>query len=292
MCARLSFLNYRAVNKKKLDVDLPSYDQLLNPLLTALHSLGGSASIAEMQDRVAEILRLPESETNKLYRGNRTHFNYRLAWARNYLKHFGVIQNSSRGIWALTDRGQSIRSVNKEEVKQFVKSLASNAATTDEASPALNLDRWQDKVIQAVLKMSPAAFERLCQRLLREAGFTRVEITGRSGDGGIDGRGIMQMGGLLSFHVMFQCKRYAGSVPAKDVREFRGAMVGRPDKGLFITTGTFTRDALKEATRDGAPPIDLVDGEQLAEKLRELRLGVSTKTEEVVIVEPSWFQTV
>jgi len=280
------------VNKKKLDVDLPSYDQLLNPLLTALHSLGGSASIAEMQDRVAEILRLPESETNKLYRGNRTHFNYRLAWARNYLKHFGVIQNSSRGIWALTDRGQSIRSVNKEEVKQFVKSLASNAATTDEASPALNLDRWQDKVIQAVLKMSPAAFERLCQRLLREAGFTRVEITGRSGDGGIDGRGIMQMGGLLSFHVMFQCKRYAGSVPAKDVREFRGAMVGRPDKGLFITTGTFTRDALKEATRDGAPPIDLVDGEQLAEKLRELRLGVSTKTEEVVIVEPSWFQTV
>lgn len=274
------------------DVKLPTYDDLFNPLLRALHELGGSASIAEMQDKIAELLKLPESETSKLYRGNRTHFNYRLAWARNYLKHYGVLANSSRGIWALTDKGRDTGSVDKIEVKRFVKGLAWDETATEGDAANLNPERWQDTLIQAVLKMSPAGFERLCQRVLRESGFTRVEVLGRSGDGGIDGRGIMQMGGLLSFHVMFQCKRYSGSVPAKDVREFRGAMVGRPDKGLFITTGSFSRDALKEATRDGAPPIDLVEGEQLAEKLRELKLGVATRVQEVITADPVWFDSV
>src|SRR5205823_8842550 len=109
-------------------------------------------------------------------------------------------------------------------------------------------------------------------RVLRETGFTQVEVTGRSGDGGIDGKGIAKINGILSFRVVFQCKRYRGSVGASEIRDFRGAMQGRADKGLFITTGYFTRDAIKEATRDGATAIDLVDGEKLVEKLRELGL--------------------
>jgi len=129
--------------------------------------------------------------------------------------------------------------------------------------------------------MDPSAFERLVQRLLRESGFIQVEVTGRSGDGGIDGKGIMRLGGLLSFHVIFQCKRYSGSVGAGHVRDFRGAMVGRADKGLLITTGNFTRDAEREATRDGAPTIDLIDGNLLTDKLKELGLGVETKTVQV-----------
>jgi len=139
--------------------------------------------------------------------------------------------------------------------------------------------------------MSPAAFERLIQRLLRESGFIQVEVTGRSGDGGIDGKGIMRLGGLLSFHVIFQCKRYSGSVGASQVRDFRGAMVGRADKGLMATTGNFTKDAIREATRDGAPAIDLMDGDQLVDKLKELGLGVKTERIEVeqITVDPSWF---
>ncbi len=77
-----------------------------------------------------------------------------------------------------------------------------------------------------------------------------------------------------------------------EIRDFRGAMVGRTDKGLFITTGSFSREAMKEATRDGAPPIDLLDGDQLAEKLKELQLGVKVETVEKVSVEPEWFQTI
>jgi len=148
--------------------------------------------------------------------------------------------------------------------------------------------------MELLLDMDPAAFERLIQRLLRESGFIQVEVTGRSGDGGIDGKGIMRLAGLLSFHVVFQCKRYRGSVGSAQVRDFRGAMVGRADKGLLITTGNFTKDAIREATRDGAPPIDLVDGDQLVEKLRELSLGIHTKRIEVekIVVDPAWFKRI
>jgi hypothetical protein len=117
-----------------------------------------------------------------------------------------------------------------------------------------------------------------------------VEVTGRSGDGGIDGEGIVRVGGLLSFHVLFQCKRYQGSVSPSAIRDFHGALVGRADKGLFVTTGTFAREATREATRDGATPVDLLDGDQLAEKLKELRLGVRTGMVENVGVDAEWFR--
>ncbi len=140
-------------------------------------------------------------------------------------------------------------------------------------------------------KLDPAAFERLTQRLLRESGFLQVEVTGRTGDGGIDGKGIARIHGFMSFHVYFQCKKYQGSVSAGAIRDFRGAMVGRADKGLFVTTGTFTPAAVEEATRDGAPPIDLVDGDDLADKLKELGLGIKTELVERATVDESWFET-
>jgi len=138
--------------------------------------------------------------------------------------------------------------------------------------------------------LSPNAFERLVQRILREKGFSQVEVTGRTGDGGIDGVGIAKINGILSFHIIFQCKRYKGKVGAKDMRDFRGAMVGRTDKGLFITTGTFTRDAIAESSRDGAPVIDLIDGDLLVEKLKELGLGVSVHFKEEVTIDEEWYK--
>jgi restriction system protein len=148
---------------------------------------------------------------------------------------------------------------------------------------------WRDQVLATMRAMEPAAFERLSQRLLREAGFVKVEVTGRSGDGGIDGVGVLRLK-LLSFITLFQCKRYQGTVGAGAVRDFRGAMVGRSDKGLIITTGTFSADANREATRDGAPAIDLIDGDQLCTLLKELKLGVHTEIVERVVVDRSWFE--
>jgi len=224
-----------------------------------------------------------------------------------------VLDNSSRGIWSLTAKGREIDSVNPQAVKRFIRLEQQKKPSPSEEqeypAQAIEIDTsssspmesdleiassWNEQVMELLLDMDPAAFERLIQRLLRESGFIQVEVTGRSGDGGIDGKGIMRLAGLLSFHVVFQCKRYRGSVGSAQVRDFRGAMVGRADKGLLITTGNFTKDAIREATRDGAPPIDLVDGDQLVEKLRELSLGIHTKRIEVekIVVDPAWFKRI
>jgi restriction system protein len=140
--------------------------------------------------------------------------------------------------------------------------------------------------------MDPIAFERLCQRILRESGFIEVEVTKRSGDGGIDGHGTIRIGGLISFNVLFQSTRYKGNIGPDIVRDFRGAMVGRADKGLIPSTGGFTLEARREATRDGAPPIDLIDGRLLAEKLKELKLGVKTNLVEHVELVEDWFRSI
>lgn len=275
---------------------IPTYDNLFNPTIKALHELGGSGSVSEIEDKVAKILKLSDEEVNEIHRGNRTKLSYRLAWARNYLKRYGLLENSSRGIWALTAKGSATHSVNKDEVNRAVKELDKVFGSVEEkvdegVSPEKAPKLWQEEMLDELLKLSPNAFERLCQRILREAGFVQVEVTGRSGDGGIDGRGIIKMGGLLGFRIIFQCKRYSGSVSAQQIRDFRGAMVGRADKGLFITTGTFTRDAKQEAVRDGAPPIDLIEGDDLVEKMRELKLGLNVKTEETVEVDREWFKS-
>lgn len=276
---------------------VPKFDDFFNPLLKAMHKLGGSASVAEQEDEVAAILKLSDRDVAEIHRGSRTKVSYRLAWARNWLKHYGVLDNSARGIWALTPLGQQTDAVDKSVVKKAVNaSLRSQHAGEQSAlalqqSDELAEDTWEDGVLDTIRRVSPSAFERLCQRVLRESGFIHVEVTGRVGDGGIDGKGVVRVGGLLSFHVIFQCKRYQGSVSSSSVRDFRGAMVGRADKGLFITTGTFTKDARTEAQRDGAPPIDLIDGETLVAKLKELRLGVrvTTKMIEQVEIDQAFF---
>ncbi|CAN5122920.1 restriction endonuclease [soil metagenome] len=277
------------------------YDDLFNPTLVALQKLGGSGSVDEIEEKVATSLKLSEAQINEIHRGYTTKLRYRLAWARNYLKWYGILTNSSRGVWALTELGLKTTHLNKEVVKRKVLSAGKQQRSTktrsggsDESNGNLNYEieklTWQEQLITEIQKLKPSAFERLCQRLLRELGFQNVEVTGRVNDGGIDGTGILRIGGVLSFHVIFQAKRYKGSVSPSIVRDFRGAMVGRADKGLIITTGSFTREAKREAARDGAPPIDLMDGNDLAEKLKELKIGVDVELVEKVVIKEDWFK--
>lgn len=269
-------------------MSVPKYDDLFDPLLQAMHRLGGSASVSEQEDMVATVLQLSDKELSEIHRGNRTKFSYRLAWARNYLKRYGFLENSSRGVWALTPDGLKHKSVDKAVVKRLVQKLEKKSEQISklaEVEPEGEEVTWEDELLEVLRNILPASFERLCQRLLRESGFVQVEVTGRSGDGGIDGKGIVRVGGLLSFHVIFQCKRYKGTVSSSFVRDFRGAMIGRADKGLLITTGSFSRDARAEAQRDGATPIDLLDGHELVQKLKELSIGVEVKKQVVERVE-------
>jgi restriction system protein len=290
---------------------IPRYSELFNPILSALRQLGGSASISELDEEVIKGLGLTDDEIATPHGQRDTEIEYRLAWARTYLKGYGVITNSARGVWALTSAGQAIQSVNANTVVQTVRTKSrlgrkqkpgdGNDPPLDTSGDASGVDTvadaeavlertWRDELQATLLGLTPAAFERLCQRLLRESGFVEVRVTGRSGDGGIDGVGVVRLGGLLGFPVLFQCKRYQGSVSSGTVRDFRGAMIGRADRGLIITTGTFSRDAKVEAIRDGAPPIDLLDGEQLLDKLKELRLGVGVELIEKVSVVSDWFK--
>ncbi|SFC32570.1 restriction system protein [Polaromonas sp. OV174] len=281
---------------------MPTFDELFTPLLKALRDLGGSGSIEEIYAKTVEVANLSEDVLAQMHdpeKSNMTEVGYRLAWARTYLKKFGLLENSTRGVWSLTAKGTSAETIDPTDIVKFVRAndkqepAKKQSKKIDEPEIGKELpeeERWKDKLnIVLTQQVSPQGFERLVQRILRESGFVAVEVTGRTGDGSIDGKGIARINGFMSFHVLFQCKRYKGSVGSSEIRDFRGAMVGRADKGLFITTGTFTPAAVKEATRDGAPPIDLVDGDELAEKLRELSLGVTTELVPRVVVNPDWF---
>ena len=280
--------------------DIPTYDSFMNPLIKALKELGGSGTIEEINNKVTEFVNLSDEQLEMLHdpdKGSQTEVEYRLAWTRTYLKKYGVLENSSRGVWALTPKGNKLEKISPKEVKRFVREQSRKTQKIeikDELDEAETVEAWRDELLNTLLRMDPSAFERLVQRLLRESGFTQVEVTGKSGDGGIDGKGIMRLGGLLSFHVIFQCKRYQGSVSVSQVRDFRGAMVGRADKGLLITTGNFTKDAVREATRDGAPAIDLIDGDMLMDRLKELGLGVKMKKIEVeqISVDSEWLLSI
>jgi len=282
------------------EVSIPTFDSLMNPLINALKELGGSGTIEEIDGKVAELAGLSDEQLEVLHnpdKGSQTEVEYRLAWTRTYLKKYGILENSSRGVWALTQKGRQTDAVNPQAVRRFVQEMGRQrraAQVVDDFDEVDDQVSWRDELLETLLQLEPSAFERLVQRLLRESGFIQVEVTGRTGDGGIDGKGIMRLGGLLSFHVIFQCKRYKGSVSAGHVRDFRGAMVGRADKGLLITTGNFTKDALREATRDGAPAIDLIDGDLLINKLKELGLGVATERVEVeeVSIDREWLLSI
>jgi restriction system protein len=287
-------------------VRLPTYDQMLWPTLQALITLGGSGSIQEISDAAIALAGYTEDQQSVLHgKGPQTEILYRLAWARTYLNKVGAIQNTGRGLWAITDAGRALRQSDMAAIPASVRAMSPRPpkpAAVDERTPlsepasppqlALSstvFEEWRDSLLGVLQGLPPSSFERLCQRVLRESGFTRVEVTGRSGDGGIDGVGVLRIA-LLSFQVFFQCKRYKGSVGASAIRDFRGAMVGRTDKGLLITTGYFTAEAKREATRDGAPVLDLIDGDQLCTLLKDLTLGVSTRQVEEVSIDAEWFQ--
>lgn len=285
---------------------VPTFDQMMNPLIKALKELGGSGTNDEIYEETIKILDLPDNIL-EIPHGNNSNLSevaYRLAWTKSYLKNYGILENSSRGVWALAKNSIDIGEIDEKEVVKYVREQSSkkpHKAKVDYEDDDLKNDGipepeeakdWIEKLNNILLSMDPIAFERLTQRILRESGFVQVEVTRRTGDGGIDGKGIVRLNGILSFHTVFQCKRYKGNVSSIEIRNFRGAMQGRADKGLFITTGSFTREAIKEAKRDGAPPIDLIDGEHLINILKELELGVKEIITTDYEIDEAWFEKI
>ena len=283
------------MSKRRKDIPkgMPDYSDLINPTLVALQNLGGSATINEIYNEVIKDMQLSESIVDFQHsdKSSQTEIQYRLAWARTYLKIYGIIEKTQRGVWAILPEHKDIYQVDIDDCINTVRSLSANKKDTysdpkkddnleDDGIEFPDENRpWRERLHNILLSMNPFAFERLAQRILRESGFYEVEVTKKTGDGGIDGYGRVKINGIFSFKVAFQCKRYSGSVPSSDIRDFRGSLTTDIEKALFITTGTFSKPARDEAMTSGKIQIDLMDGEDLINRLAEFRIGLTPITE-------------
>lgn len=269
----------------------PEFLRFCIPIVEALRDLGGSGRPAEVTDLVIERLNIPEEEQKVTNKNGGSRIRNQIAWARFYMVKGGLLRSSQRGIWGLTEKGQNTKMEENLILKLFQDIHQEFAAqgksrtgtdpivTEDDANfnPVGSGTDYKTELLSTLQSLPPEGFERICQRLLRESGFQQVAVTGRSGDGGIDGHGILQINPFVSFKVLFQCKRYRKTVAVTAIRDFRGALQGRAEKGIFLTTGTFTTGAKRDAIRDGATQIELVDGDKLIEMFEELNLGLRPK---------------
>lgn len=260
------------------------------PTLDALRTLGYSGKPREVVDKIANDLNLDDDYLNQTHEKSGVNkFYNQVAWARQYLIWEGYLDSSVRGTWKLTDKGKEAH-LTTEDANAIIKKWVSiNAKARKEKNEKVVLNQQEEEdpdsvelktgasLIEVLQSLSPNGFENICKELLREHGFENVEVTGQSHDGGIDGFGVLELNPFVSFKVLFQCKRYKGSVSRSQVGDFRNAMIGRAEKGIILTTGTFTREAEKEASRDGAPPIELVDGKKLVEMFEKVELGLKPK---------------
>lgn len=279
--------------RTKIDSRVPRYSRLITPTFNALRSLGGSGSNVEILNQIISDLGIPDEVVDIGHQGNAnmSELQYQLAWARTYMKNYGIIENSARSIWTIKPDFASVDNLDDKKiiasvVKQGAEHRKSNVVMTsadkpeddnpenneleypDEAKP------WRIRMSEILLSMDPYGFERLAQRVLRECGFTQVEVTKKSGDGGIDGTGKLKINGIFSFNVAFQCKRYSGLVGAGAIRDFRGSLTTDIEKGVLITTGTFSKAAIDEASNPGKQQIDLINGEEFINKIAEYGIGV------------------
>lgn len=271
----------------------PKFIQYFQPVIDGLRDLGSSAKPREVYTWIAEHHNVPKEEIESTTKGGQSKFENKVGWARFYLAKGGLIDTEQRGVWVLTEKGRKAN-LSHEDAYNLFKSIhdgfqredgqpgeAETEKTVDEADASapdekvyLNQDAIQEELVRILRGITDKGFEELCARLLRHIGFENLKVTGQAGDHGIDGEGFLLINRFVRIKVMFQCKRYAGTVQVKEIRDFRGAIQGRAERGIFLTTGTFTKSAREEAARENATAIELVDIDRLLELLIEEGLGV------------------
>lgn len=295
--------------RQKIDKRIPRYTQLIVPTFIALKKLGGSGKNDEILDQIILDMAIPDEVADIQHKGrtNKSELSYQADWARTYLSRYGVIENSTRGVWSIKPDYVSVSDLDPKKIVDAItqenrrrrenSGQLNNTQNTDENTPEDDdptnnyteypdeVKPWREQLADVLQNMDPYAFERLSQRLLRECGFTQVEVTKKSGDGGIDGTGKLRINGIFSFNVAFQCKRYKGLVGASEIRDFRGSLTTDIEKGVMITTGSFSKAAKEEASNPGKQQIDLIDGEEFMNKIAEYGIGVRPVTTYEIDVE-------
>lgn len=266
------------------------FTKWFGPLLNSLRELGGSGRPKEVVETIAKLEKISDSQREEVMKSGVLRFDNQVAWARQYLVWEGLLDSSKKGIWSLSSKGQNTHLTLEESRKIFLKWVEIHQKSRKEKTTKAKIIDLQEQetpeeveyeiaptLLEVLKSVTPNGFEHICKRLLREHGFEDVQVTQASHDGGIDGYGTLELNPFVSMKVLFQCKRYKGTVSRAQIGDFRNAMIGRADKGIILTTGTFSEDAKREATRDGAPPIELIDGQKLVELFEKVELGVKPK---------------
>ena len=291
---------------------IPDFQTFMRPVLEVM-SDGSVWKTTQLINKLSDLFSLTAEERNQLLpSGTQSRMNNRVLWARNDLKNAGLLEraeDAGKGAYKITDKGLKVLETGPERItRSYLHSLDADSENPlfqsenadeqktpkeliAEAQAMLN-ESLRKELLQRLKQTDPIEFEKIVLSLMEAMNYGIGSMTKQSHDGGIDGMGILKLGEVLSFRVAFQAKRYDGTVGSSIIRDFRGAMMGRADKGLIITTGVFSRDAVKEATRDGATPIDLIDGNDLAKHLKKLGLGVDVEIVEKVIINEEWFKNI
>lgn len=284
--------------------EFPSRVELIEATYRTLVDCNGSATNSEIYDSVITILKLSDQITSVMHTDNtQTKLQYELRWARTYLKKYGAIQNSKKGVWSITPEFDAHMTIDGNDVCRKMRGINSNDEIMDVSTERsdkteykhveFDEEVWRIELSDSLHKMNCYAFERLTMRLLRECGFTKVSVTKKSGDEGIDGFGTVMLNGIVSINVAFQCKRYAGTISNSQIRDFRGSFTAGVEKGIFITTGAFSNMAIQEATNPAKKPtIDLIDGEKLIDLLLEHEIGVRKEVKTVYCVDKMFFDEI
>ena len=265
----------------------PEFLKFVNPVLTALQLNGGAGNSSDIIQQIIDKLGITENDLEETTSNGQSRIRNQIQWARFYLFKAGLIDNAQRGIWRLTNEGLD-KKLDNDGVYNLFKSVQDSVKKTPTSKPNKtepifeNIPTEDEEhsigLINIIQNLTPSGFEKLCKRLLTEIGINEIVITGGSGDQGIDGKGIVKLNDVVSLNIVFQCKRYKETVSPHHVRDFRGAMQGRGEKGLIITTGRFTKEAKSEANRDGVTPIELIDGDRLIELFEKYQLGLKPVT--------------
>lgn len=266
----------------------PQFLKYVIPILNILQANGGAGNSSSVIDQVVEELGITEEELSETTSNGQSRIRNQIQWARFYLFKGGLIDNSQRGIWRLTKEGLD-KKLTENDVYKIFKSVQNKVSKTkpikEEKKGQIEYEdistedeEHTAELLNLIKNLSPIGFEKLCKRLLTEIGIHDIVITGGSGDQGIDGIGLVKLNDVVSLNIVFQCKRYKDSVSPHYVRDFRGAMQGRGEKGLMITTGRFTKEAKNEANRDGVTPIELIDGDRLVDLFEKYQLGLKPVT--------------
>lgn len=284
---------------------LPTERNVDLPLLKVLADADGPLPMSTAVDNVTKLFpKITQEDLAGRLKNGTSRWRNRVQWARQRLLINGELDGSVRGVWKITGKGKARIEREWSSWRPAYSELSPAGASAetilkresqDEENPQEAFDDALDKlnenlqteILNVLLIIDPPLFESIIGQLLEKMRYGNPEVTGRSGDGGIDGTCSLDALGLVKLH--FQAKRWKNQVGAREIRDFIGGIqTFRGEYGIFVTTSDFTKDAIETAKRSGK--VRLVDGQEMAKLMIKHGLGVDKTPVHVAKIDRDYFE--